>query len=494
MNNLIGQVVGQYTILDEIGRGGMATVYRATQESIGREVAVKFLMKSLLEQDPAIRERFHREAQVVASLQHPHILPVYDFGEHDGQPYRVMGFLAGGTLASAVNASGVMAAPDAMRILTELAGALDYAHSRSVIHRDFKPANVLLDEQGHAYLTDFGLAKMITGSGQHSLSVGLVGTPDYMAPDWVGESEITASVDVYSFAVSAYQLLAGGVPFRAATPMGVLMAHASSPVPDIRSMRPDLPGAVSRVFERGMAKTPQERYASAGEMVGDLEVALQAGHSTTPVPTPSLQATGPFYYPNSYGRLIFEAAEKIMGQDALATVLIQSDLMDLLDNRPPDNLKKEFSFENVTAILKAIEDVYGRRGAQAIGKLAGQRIFELNAQRQKALMRIVETLTWGLPLNTKVKGGLEFLARVFNTVSDQIVEVDEDERYWIYRVIRCPLCWGRQADEPVCWMAVGSLDQGVRSATGKSFRIIEAECIARGDAACTFLIDKTPLD
>ena len=472
----------------------MATVYRAMQESIGREVAIKFLMRSLLEQDPAIGERFQREAQVVASLQHPHILPVYDYGEHEGQPYLVMGILPGGTLAEHVQRTGAMDTASAMRTLSDMADALDYAHSRGVIHRDFKPGNVMLDESGRAYLTDFGLAKMISGSSLNAATVGLIGTPDYMAPDWTSEADITASVDVYSFAVSAYQMLAGEVPFRATTPMGVLMAHASSPVPDIRSVRADLPGAVSQVFERGMAKTADERYPTAGAMVRELETALQGGHASTPAPTPSLQAVGPFYYPNAWGKMIIDSALEIIGQDAVTALLMQSGQMYLLEAPIPDNYKREFAFEEIGKLTQTFYTVYGKRGSQAIARLAGQLTQEMSQQKMKAVVRVAEAITRGLPLNMAVKSGLEFLARVFNSMSDQIVEIDETDNHWIYRILRCPLCWGWHADEAVCWTAMGSLEAALKWSTGKTFRIVETECIAKGDATCTFLIDKTPLD
>jgi serine/threonine protein kinase len=186
MVDSVGQSLGRYRILEKIGAGGMATVYRGIQTSIGREVAIKVLSSSLAAQDEDFLVRFQREVQVSSTLQHPHILPVYDFGEYQGSPYIVMAYLKGGTLADLIR-QGPMVLTEATRIITQLADALDFAHKSGVIHRDFKPSNVMLDERGNVYLADFGLAKVTDASLQLTGS-RLVGTPDYMAPDLVARS------------------------------------------------------------------------------------------------------------------------------------------------------------------------------------------------------------------------------------------------------------------------------------------------------------------
>lgn len=265
------QKFGPYTIFESIGKGGMSIVYRATQESIGREVAVKVLLTSLVEQDKTFLERFYREVQIAAKLQHPHILPVYDFGVHEGQPYIVMAYLRGGTLSDRIK-QGPMSLAEVLSIILQVAGALDFAHHQGIIHRDIKPSNVMLDVQGNGYLADFGLAK-VGDAGTELTGSRFLGTPDYMAPDFSQEGGISPAVDIYALGVTIFQMLTGQVPFRASSPMGVLMAHMTQPAPDVRAARPDLPETIQQVISTAMAKKPNERYPSAGILYEALKTA-----------------------------------------------------------------------------------------------------------------------------------------------------------------------------------------------------------------------------
>ena len=270
--------VGQYTIFEEIGRGGMSTVHRATQASIGREVAVKVLLGSLVSQDPTFLDRFRREVQVTAHLQHPHILPVYDFGEANGHPYIVMSYVKGGTLSDRIR-QGPMSLSEILPVLSQIADALDFSHSKGVIHRDFKPSNVLVDEEGNAYLTDFGLAK-VSDAALELTGSALVGTPDYMAPDLASSDGLSPAVDIYALGVTLFQMLTGHVPFRASTPMGTLMAHLSQPIPDVRAERADLPDAVQQIIATAMAKKAEDRYATAGTLAEALRAAAKEPQHT----------------------------------------------------------------------------------------------------------------------------------------------------------------------------------------------------------------------
>ena len=289
MPSLVGRKLGQYEILEEIGHGGMADVYRAVQSSMGREVALKVLPTHFL-QDRTFLERFAREVRVISQLQHPHILPVYDFGEDDGLPYIVMAHIPGGALADRIEeSSGGLPFQDVVRITDQVARALDYAHKQGIIHRDLKPSNILLDREGNAYLSDFGIAKVTEATAQLTGS-GIVGTPAYMAPEMARRGGVTPLIDVYALGVTLYQMLTGQLPYEADTPMGTLMAHGLEPIPDARTRRADIPDGVQYVVEHAMAKDPKERYLTAVELAADLSVAIPAERPATAQATPRAKA------------------------------------------------------------------------------------------------------------------------------------------------------------------------------------------------------------
>jgi serine/threonine-protein kinase len=274
MSELTGRTLGQYEIIEKIGHGGMANVYRAVQPSIGREVAIKVLPAHFL-QDPTFLERFMREVQVITQLQHPHILTVHDFGEQDGLPYIVMAYMPGGTLADRIReAERGLPLDEVSFLVDQIAEALDFAHSEGIIHRDFKPSNVLLDRHGNTYLADFGIAKAIEATAQLTGS-GMVGTPAYMAPEMAERGGITPLIDVYALGVMLFQMLTSQPPYDAETPMGLLMAHMGKPIPDLREYRPGLPDALQAIINRAMAKNPAARYQSPGELADDLRAAAE---------------------------------------------------------------------------------------------------------------------------------------------------------------------------------------------------------------------------
>jgi serine/threonine protein kinase len=273
MNDLAGKTLGQYQVIEQVAKGGMATVFRARQKNLARDVAIKVLPPTLMH-DGSFLERFYREVEVVAALQHPHILPVYDFGEFEGMPYIVMAYMSGGTLSDIIS-HGPMNLNDAEVVIRQMADALDYAHSKGIIHRDFKPGNVLLDERGNTYLADFGLAR-ITASDSQITGTGMLGTPTYMAPELAMNNTLTPAVDIYALGVTLFQMLTGQVPFEANTPLGVLMLHAHDPVPSLTEIRPELHKPVQWVVERSMAKLPGDRYTSGDELAKALAQALKS--------------------------------------------------------------------------------------------------------------------------------------------------------------------------------------------------------------------------
>ena len=264
----------------------MAAVYKAFQPSMDRIVALKILPRHYAA-EPGFARRFAQEARVIASLEHPHILPVYDYGEADGYTYLVMRYVEGGTLADRLKGRP-LPLPEARRILSQLAAALDYAHSRSVVHRDVKPSNVLMDEQGNCLLSDFGIAKMLEGTSHITATGDFLGTPAYASPEQALGQPLDGRSDVYSLGVILYEMLTGRPPFLAETPMAVLVKHIHDPLPLPRILNPAMPESVERVILKALAKRPEDRYQTAGELAQALaavEVAETAGEAATrPVP------------------------------------------------------------------------------------------------------------------------------------------------------------------------------------------------------------------
>jgi serine/threonine-protein kinase len=287
MTNLTGRTLGQYQIHEQIGQGGMATVYRATQTNIGRDVAIKVLPVQFM-MDRTFLERFNREVQTIAKVQHRCILPVYDFGEQDGVPFIVMAYMEGGSLSDRIQSGGPMPLDETTRIVAQIADGLNYAHLKGIIHRDFKPSNVLLDDQDNAYLADFGIAKVAETTVQLTGSGMAVGTPAYMAPEMYRQGDLTPAVDVYALGVTLYLMLTGQYPFKGDTPIQYMRAHLDDPVPILRAVRSDLPVTVQPVLDRSLAKDPGQRYQQTTAFAADLSQAATPGE-TTPAPTPTPQ-------------------------------------------------------------------------------------------------------------------------------------------------------------------------------------------------------------
>ncbi len=278
--------IGRYTLQAQLGAGGMATVYRAHDPRLAREVAVKLLLGDI-QGDPALRERFEREAHTIARLEHPAIVPVYDFGEDQGQLYLVMRLMTGGSLQDRLR-RGPLAPEEVARIVDRLADALDTAHAQGIIHRDLKPGNILFDEYDNPMISDFGIAKLALQAGAATLTQtgALVGTPAYMSPEQVrGEADIDRRSDLYAFGIIVYEMLTGRLPFKADTPYGLLMQHVIGPVPRVLDANPALPAECQPVIERALAKTREERFATAGHFATALREAL--GLQQTPRPTSS---------------------------------------------------------------------------------------------------------------------------------------------------------------------------------------------------------------
>jgi serine/threonine protein kinase len=267
----------------------MATVYKAYQASMDRYVALKVLPQYHSE-DPSFTQRFIQEARTIARLEHRNILPVYDFGEEDGVAYMAMRYLDGGTLQD-ILALGELPLNETIEILRQICAGLDYAHRQGVVHRDVKPANVMIDGEGGVYLTDFGLAKVLEGSSNLTMSGMVMGTPLYMAPEQsVGEG-IDGRADIYAAGVILYEMVTGQPPFQAETPMAIVLAHLHEPLPLPKEINPAVPDEIQRVILKALAKDPEDRYQTAREMSEQLSEVSTATDTTNNTPTLQFLAT-----------------------------------------------------------------------------------------------------------------------------------------------------------------------------------------------------------
>jgi serine/threonine protein kinase len=279
MAALIGKTLGNYRVLEQLGRGGMAAVYKAYQPSLERYVAIKVIHEQLVTQDAQFFKRFQREAKVVASLHHPNIVPVFDFGVEGDIPYMVMEYLEGRSLKAELRElSGrgeTMPPQEIVRIVGDVAGAVDYAYHQGIVHHDLKPDNVMLTTKGETILTDFGIAK-IAGGTQVTVSGAVMGTPTYMSPEQGKGERGDQRSDVYSLGVILYEMVTGRVPFEADTPLAVIFKHISDPLPLPRSLNPGVPERVEQVILKALAKAPEDRFQSTALMARALEQAIPA--------------------------------------------------------------------------------------------------------------------------------------------------------------------------------------------------------------------------
>jgi len=275
LSDLTGATLGKYRLVEKLGQGGMAQVYKAYQSDLERYVAIKILHPHLTG-DAEFTARFQREARAVAALEHPHIVRIYDFATDGDLAFIVMEYLSGSSLKARLREASCrneyLPLDQGQQIISALADALDYAHRHGVLHRDIKPSNVLITNDGRPVLTDFGIARMIdvtaiTGSD------GTLGTPAYMSPEQAKGEPGDARSDIYALGVLLYQFCTGKLPFDADTPYAIILKHLTAPLPPPRSLRPDLPDALEGVILKALAKDPDERYQTAGEMARALRAA-----------------------------------------------------------------------------------------------------------------------------------------------------------------------------------------------------------------------------
>ena len=295
-SQMIGTVLsGRYRLEAKLGSGGMSTVYLARDTTLDRAVAVKVMHREMSEQADQL-ERFRQEARAVAKLSHPNVVSVIDAGEDGGHPYIVFEYVEGETLKQRINRVGALDPQEALAYAIEIARGLTVAHARNMVHRDIKPQNVLIDAEGRAKLTDFGISRQLEQDGMTATG-RVLGTTDYVAPEQAMGHPVDPRSDVYSLGVVLYEMLVGQVPFHADSQVGVAMKHVNEDLPDVQQRRPELSAAAAMAVERATAKDPARRYQEVGEMIDDLSTALEVeaarAGSTTGEATSVLEAVPP---------------------------------------------------------------------------------------------------------------------------------------------------------------------------------------------------------
>ncbi len=294
MAGMIPSSLGKYRIIEEIGRGGMAVVYKAVHPQLGRYVAIKVLPRQFTFEKKFV-QRFHREATAASTLSHPNIVIIHDVDQEDDTHYIVMEYLEGQPLSNLIKEQGALPLHRAMRILGQISSALDYAHTLGFVHRDIKPSNIIVGPDDHATLTDFGIVRTVDGTSVTKEGAP-IGTPEYMSPEQCDGKQADSKSDIYSLGVVLYEMLTGQVPFTADTPLVVMYQQVNKrPVPP-RRINSDLPDAVERVVLRVLAKAPEDRYQTAGELAKTLEAAIRGEELPAPEePVPDEKAVESLY-------------------------------------------------------------------------------------------------------------------------------------------------------------------------------------------------------
>ncbi len=330
----IPTTIDRYQVQGVLGKGGMSIVYLALDPRFNRDVAVKVLSREMMD-DVGFRARFATEAQTIASLEHAAIVPVYDFGEVDGQPYLVMRHISGGSLADQL-VKGPLHLLDVVRIFNRIAPALDLAHARGVIHRDLKPANILFDAVNEPYVADFGIAKLTTRNNDMTGTGLAIGTPLYMSPEQIRAERgvaLDGRSDIYALGAIVYNMMTGHAPYEAESPSGLMMKHLMDPPPNLRAARSDLPEALQMVLDKAMAKNRNERYASVSEMAAALD---KAARGEVPHAGPASAATAIFPVAAAAGTAAQVDKTQVMRSDVTrvspgraATPVISSEVVDV---------------------------------------------------------------------------------------------------------------------------------------------------------------------
>ena len=534
MQELAGKRVGNYEIKERLGAGGMAVVYRAVQQPLNREVALKALMPSLV-QDQGFLQRFELEARTLARLEHPNILPIYDFGVAGDVVYITMPLIRGGTLREVLD-RGPLDGATTWRYLREVGLGLQYAHEAGIIHRDLKPNNVLLHPDGRAVLADFGLARSAHEDTRLTTAGFALGTPGYMAPEQVLGQDLDRRVDIYAMGVMTFEMMTGRMPFTGTTPVEIAIATVNQPVPSAAALNPMLPDELDQVLARAMAKQPADRPSSVAELVAMLgkvpqrrsvavaAAAVAVGAAPPPVaPPPPAEippsqtippyveepATGPTItlleslgLPrlNPRGTAIagwyFEAAIH-SARDAAGPKWIgianSSGLGDLIDADPPADHPFDGGVEALSAITTLYEAVFAADSAVRLrdwGRRTTERALAArpNAARDQNAIKL---LPGRRRLGTLLKGYLESLDAMRGEHAHAFREMDASRLWTVH--YRNPYALGRKRADKACHFWIASYEGMLRWAgLANDWLVDEVECgCVTGTGDCVFAIHTT---
>jgi serine/threonine protein kinase len=395
MASLIGKSLGRYHILEQLGEGGMATVYKAHDTRLERDVAVKIIRVDQF--TPAslerVLQRFEREAKALAKLSHPNIVGVIDYGDHEGVPYLVMEYLPGGSLKQRLGKP--MPWQEAARLLLPIARGLGYAHQRRVVHRDVKPSNILIGDSGEPMLADFGIARILESGDAHTLTgTGLsVGTPEYMAPEqWTGEAGSQA--DIYSLGVGFYEMVTGRKPYTADTPAAILLKQATEPLPRPAQFVPGIPAAVEKVLCKALERKPEDRYADMAAFGAALE-GLLAGAALPEVrPSKGKAPKKEPYVPQQLrSEDSMETVEQVAAQDELVDHVQPEPSLSFSSSRPASIRKRSKVLDQKPSSKRWIP-VIVLLGLLGIGLALGGWQLKMGQQGQRPMIgQVTDTLT-----------------------------------------------------------------------------------------------------
>ncbi len=421
MAGLTGQRIGRYEILEQIGRGGMAAVYRAYDKGNDRFVAIKVVAPHLSD-DPNFEHRFRLEARVLTDLRHPNIMPIEDYGELEGYAYLAMPFLKVGTLTDRLLEGPVKPRYGAL-LMQQISDALQYAHDQGVVHRDVKPSNILLDEQGNALLSDFGLARL---QESHASLTGamMVGTPAFISPEQAQGEKADVFSDQYSLGVILYLLTTGELPFDAETPLAVAIKHISEPLPMIQTVSPNAPEAVERVILRATAKDPTERFGSVSEMNVAFQAAIAHVLDPDATPEPSIRLPGSVGRTLALPKLVRPARKTrrrvaaAAGGALLALFVVYPVLASVGLGRPVIRQTETLSpFVAINSAEGQLTELEATMAAMST-ELAGSRAELMRAEQVQtavvSTLQAAEAYPWATPSasvgeSTTVEGGVTFL-------------------------------------------------------------------------------------